>query len=198
MTIKYTETHPPASAKSISDVIHALGVDKDAWVVRFWARYNGALLNDKVLIYSVSDIVERNQTYEIDNNFPRLVLIGDDSGGRLVLIGKAMPETFYLIDSGDPFLEDADVFYSIEELVDYISGGHESLQEKINIVAVANGKPTPQEVLAIKKGLGLSFSIADMKAKLEKKNEIILPDVKSVKYESIVTTYSHLLRFESC
>lgn len=198
MTIKYTETHPAASAKSIADVIHALGVDKDTWVVKFWARSDGALLNDQVLIYSVSDVVERNQTYEIDKNFPRQIAIGDDSGGRLVLIDKAMPEVFYLIDSGDPFLEDADIFNSIDELVDNISEGCESLQEKINIVAVANDMPTPQEVLAIKKGLGLSFSIAVIKAKLEKKNEIILPDVKAVKYEPIVMTYSHLIRFESC
>lgn len=198
MTIRYTETQPAASAKSIADVTHALGLAKDAWVVKFWARHDGALLNDQVLIYSTSDVVERNQTYEIGTSFPRQILIGDDSGGRLILMDKAVSEVFYLIDSGDPFLEDAQRFYSIDELLNNISGEDNCLLEKSNIVAVANSKPAPQEVLAIKKGLGLNFSIADIKSKLEKKDEIILPDVNAVKYESVVMTYSHLIRFESC
>lgn len=198
MTIKYTETHPAASAKSIAGVIHTLGVDRDAWVAKFWARYDGALLNDQVLIYSVSDVIERNQTYEIGNSFPRQIAIGDDSGGRLILIDKVASEVFYLIDSGDPFLEDADIFYSIDELLDNLSGEQDSTLNKIDIVAVGDDKPTSQEVLAIKKGLGLSFSIADIKAKLEQKNEVILADVKAVKYESIVMSFRHLIRFESC
>ena len=198
MTIKYTETHPAASAKSIAGVIHTLGVDRDVWVAKFWARYDGALLNDQVLIYSVSDVIERNQTYEIGNSFPRQIAIGDDSGGRLILIDKVASEVFYLIDSGDPFLEDADIFYSIDELLDNLSGEQDSTLNKIDIVAVGDDKPTSQEVLAIKKGLGLSFSIVDIKAKLEQKNEVILADVKAVKYESIVMSFRPLIRFESC
>lgn len=197
MTIKYTETKHAASAKSITDIIQTLGVDRDVWIVKFWSRYDGALLNDQVLMYSTNDIVERNQTYEIGINFPERVLIGDDSGGRLILIDKTIPDVFYLIDSGDPFLEDAVIFHSIEELMDNISGEETDLSATFNIVAIASDKPTPQEVLAIKKGLGLSFSITDLKGKLEKRNEIILSDVKIVKYEAIVMAYNHLIRVDS-
>jgi hypothetical protein len=197
MTIKYTETKYVASAKSINDIIQTLGVDRDVWVVKFWSRYDGALLNDQVLMYSTNDIIERNQTYEIGINFPEQVLIGDDSGGRLILIDKAVSDVFYLIDSGDPFLEDAVIFHSIDELMDNISGEETDLSATFNIVAIANEKPTPQEVLAIKKGLGLSFSITDLKGKLEKRNEVILSDVKIVKYEAIVMAYNHLIRFDS-
>jgi hypothetical protein len=197
MTIKYTETKHAASAKSINDIIQTLGVDRDVWIVKFWSRYDGALLNDQVLMYSTDDIVERNQTYEVGINFPEQVLIGDDSGGRLILIDKAISDVFYLIDSGDPFLEDAVIFHSIDELMDNISGEETDLSATFNIVAIANDKPTPQEVLAIKKGLGLSFSITDLKGKLEKRNEIILSDVKIVKYEAIVMAYNHLIRFDS-
>ncbi|QJI39403.1 SMI1/KNR4 family protein [Pseudomonas sp. ADAK2] len=197
MTIKYTETKHAASAKSVNDIIQTLGVDRDVWIVKFWSRYDGALLNDQVLMYSTDDIVERNQTYEVGINFPEQVLIGDDSGGRLILIDKAISDVFYLIDSGDPFLGDAVIFHSIDELMDNISGEETDLSATFNIVAIASDKPTPQEVLAIKKGLGLSFSITDLKGKLEKRNEVILSDVKIVKYEAIVKAYNHLIRFDS-
>ncbi|KAA0994803.1 SMI1/KNR4 family protein [Pseudomonas sp. ANT_J12] len=197
MTIKYTETKHAASAKSLAYIIQALGVDRGAWIVKFWSRYDGALLNDQVLLYPTNDMVERNQTYEIGVNFPEQVLIGDDSGGRLILIDKAISDVFYLIDSGDPLLEDAVIFHSIDELIDNISDEETDLSATFNIVASASGKPTPQEMLAIKKGLGLSFSITDLKEKLEKRNEIILSDVKIVKYEAIVMAYNHLIRFDS-
>ena len=55
----------------INEAVRLLGVDEDVWVARFWALYNGALLDDQVLIYSTEEIAERNKTYDIDKDFPR-------------------------------------------------------------------------------------------------------------------------------
>ena len=62
----------------------------------------------------------RNQTYEVDSTFPGYVSIGDDSGGRLILMPSSGDTSFHLIGAGDPFIDDAEVFASIEALLAYI------------------------------------------------------------------------------
>jgi hypothetical protein len=197
MTLSYTEVNPPASAAAINETARLLGVSNDIWVAKFWALYNGALLNDRVLIYSTEEIVERNSTYEIDQNFPGQLLVGDDSGGRLVLIDRSVEDKFYLIDSGDPFLDDAEIFFSVEALIAHVLDEISLLGGSVNILAIGRTKPTPQEILAIKRGLGLSDSVKNLKEKLEKENEVILKGVKAAKYESVFARYRHLIRFEN-
>ncbi|WP_143497464.1 SMI1/KNR4 family protein [Pseudomonas sp. Irchel s3h17] len=197
MTLNYTEKNPPASADSINNAVRMLGVEKNIWITKFWSLYDGALLDDQVLIYSTGEIVERNQTYDIARSFPGQILVGDDSGGRLVLTDKSVVDKFYLIGSGDPFLDDAEIFQSIDALVEHVLVEQGVLSESVDVVTIGKAKATPQEVLAIKKGLGLSSSVTDLKEKLQKENEKILKGVKAVKYERVVAGYRHLIRFDS-
>lgn len=44
------------------------------------------LRDDGLLLYSLAEIVERNQTFEVQNCLPDFLLVGDDSGGRGFLI----------------------------------------------------------------------------------------------------------------
>ncbi|WP_077049253.1 hypothetical protein [Pseudomonas sp. KK4] len=197
MTLNFTEAKPPASAAAISEAVNLLGSGETIWVASFWNLCNGALLDGQVLIYSTEEIVERNRTYEIDKDFPGQILVGDDSGGRLVLIDRSVEDKFYLIDSGDPFLGDAEIFSSVEALVAYVLGETNVLPDSVAIFAIGKAKATPQEVLAIKKELGLNDSVANLKEKLEKENEMILSGVKAVKYEGVVSRYRHLIQFDN-
>lgn len=120
MSVVYTEVGAPASASEIRAACDELGVAHHAWLTTFWARRNGAMLNDLVQIYATDMIAERNQTYEIGSSFPGYLSIGDDSGGRLILMPASGDIRFHLIDAGDPFIDDAQVFASIEALVEYI------------------------------------------------------------------------------
>lgn len=120
MSITYTEEHAPASAAEIRAVCDELGLAPPCWLGAFWALRNGAMLNDRVFIYATDFISERNQTYEIATSFPAHVSIGDDSGGRLILMPKSGETRFFFIDAGDPFIDDAAVFDSIEALVAYV------------------------------------------------------------------------------
>jgi len=120
MSVVYTDAGAPASASEIRAVCDELGLAHHAWLATFWAQRNGAMLNDRVQIYATDFIAERNQTYEVGSNFPEHVSIGDDSGGRLILMPISGDMSFHLIGAGDPFIEDADVFTSIEALLAYI------------------------------------------------------------------------------
>jgi hypothetical protein len=120
MSMLYTEAGAPASASEIRAACDELGLAHHAWLTEFWAQQNGAMLNERVQIYATDLIAERNQTYEIGSSFPGYVSVGDDSGGRLILMPTSGDTRFHLIDAGDPFIDDAEVFASIEALVAYI------------------------------------------------------------------------------
>ena len=117
MSLFYTEKNPPASAEDIALAVQQCEIKPDAWIAGFWAQCNGAMIEDLVLIYSTDHIAERQETYDIATSFPDHLLIGDDSGGRFVLLERSAEPRFYLQDSGDPFIEDAEVFSSLEALI---------------------------------------------------------------------------------
>ena len=197
MVLRYSGVNPPASAAMINETIRLLEVDEDVWIARFWALYNGALLDDQLLIYSTEEIVERNKTYDIDKDFPGQLLVGDDSGGRLVLIDRSAEDKFYLIGSGDQFLDDSEIFFSVAALLAYVLEDGNELPDSVSILAIGKAKATLQEILEIKKGLGLNDSVKNLKEKLEKENEVVLKEVKAAKYEGVLARYRHLIRFDN-
>lgn len=117
MSLFYTDKNPPASAEDIAMAMQLCGIKPDAWITGFWAQCNGAMIEDLVLIYSTDHIAERQETYDIATSFPDHLLIGDDSGGRFVLLERSAEPRFYLQDSGNPFIDDAEVFSSLEALI---------------------------------------------------------------------------------
>lgn len=197
--IAYTETNPPASGDAINVACGQLNIVKGGWLVEFWKVHDGAMLNDLVLIYSTAHIAERNETYQISLNFPDYILVGDDSGGGLILIPKAGLTEFYLVDSGDPFIDDAQIYYSIESLVEGVieDENPENDTDIGNIVSVSKVKAKSSELLGVKKELGLDLSIKVLAEKLEVADSIILKDVNINKYKKALAGYHHLIKFLS-
>ncbi|UXH76183.1 SMI1/KNR4 family protein [Roseateles amylovorans] len=60
---------------------------------------NGFTLENGVFIYSSSELFERNSTFEVDRYSPGYIAIGDDSGGRSILIAREKAGVF-LVDQG--------------------------------------------------------------------------------------------------
>ncbi|MCH5512230.1 SMI1/KNR4 family protein [Pseudomonas syringae] len=195
--ISFTEKNSPANVNEIESICKELGISEKNWLRKFWPECNGAVLEDQIVIYPTDQIVERNKTYEIDINFPEYILIGDDSGGGLILIPKKGLEKFYFIGSGDPFINDAEVFDSIEQLTAYAMADVDSDSDSGNIVSVAESKPKASDVLKIKKDFNLDYSIALLTKKLEKKDEIISENVKLIKYKSALKLHRQFVRFSS-
>jgi len=116
----YTEYSGAASSEEIDAICMRLGLCADSWIVHFWRQCNGALLNDQVLIYSTDEIEERNSTFQVNECFKGMVAVGDDSGGRLILIHKGEAAGLLLVDSGSGSLEGCERFESMIELLTYI------------------------------------------------------------------------------
>jgi hypothetical protein len=112
-----TEKNPPASIERINAIARLSAIHPTSWLGNFWTVSDGAMIEDLIRIYSTDELVERQQTYEIADYFADHLLIGDDSGGRLILLDRASMMHFYLLDAGCPSIDDVEVFASLEALV---------------------------------------------------------------------------------
>lgn len=162
--IIYTEQHNAAPSASIESTCEKLGITSDSWIVAFWKKNNGALFNDLLLIYSIDEIADRNSTFEIDIYFKQMIAIGDDSGGRVILIKKNGKDGFFLVDIGSASLENSEQFESFEDVLRHLISEKVDIEEDLgDIVTIGACKPTPEEVLGVKKMLGVGFSVTQLK-----------------------------------
>ncbi|MBC3949857.1 hypothetical protein [Pseudomonas folii] len=99
------------------------------------------------------------------------------------------------MDSGDPFIEHAEIFESIEKLVEHVVGDEGLGSDLSDIVSAAEIKPQASDVLGIKRDLGLGCSITALAKKLGSKGVIILKHVNPIKYKSALKQYEKLIRF---
>jgi len=165
-------------------------------MVKLWRSSNGGELTQNLKIYSTSEIIERNKTYEIDIYFPECVLIGDDSGGRLIITKKTDDNIFYFIDAGSPSLEDGQKFLSLKELTEFACDEEANSRinsDNIDIVSTGIKQITAKEVLLVKKALNLEAPIGIIKDLLSKKDKTLLCNVNKYKYEKSIKLLSEII-----
>ena len=65
------------------------------------AAHGGRLLGDRIRLYAPDELIERNVTYETREYCPGYLAIGDDSGGRAIMIDPCLPDPpVYCVDHG--------------------------------------------------------------------------------------------------
>jgi hypothetical protein len=76
-------------------------------ILAFVERQTGVPRPDGLVLYSRDDLAERNDTFEVAQHLPEYLLIGDDSGGRGVLVSCVLPRhPVYLCGLGSLMEED--------------------------------------------------------------------------------------------
>ena len=104
-----------------------------------WTGHAPADRAADVLVYSPEDIAERNSTYEIPQYRPDLLLIGDDGGGRGLLIARDDPDPdVILMDLGAVGSDDGE---RIGRLTTLAATGFRSVNSTDAGTAVASGDP---------------------------------------------------------
>ena len=125
-----------------------------------------ARFNDLVLLYSQDDLPERNATYEIYKYLPNHLLIGDDSGGRGILLRRSMDSAVYIADLGglqpDDLVELATSFSKWQE------SGFKLPKEKEHFLPLVadiyvDCVPDLKTLFAIKKMLGEPWPVSKMR-----------------------------------
>lgn len=93
--------HSPDRQAQIAEVERWLGTALPIEYVIFLRSHEEELIGEQVLLYSAELLIERNETYETKIYCPDYLAIGDDSGGRAVVIpiDQSLGEV-YLVDHG--------------------------------------------------------------------------------------------------
>ncbi len=86
------------------------------------AARGGEFLSNRVLLYGVDDLIERNETYQSKEYCPGFIAIGDDGGGRMIVIALGSePSPVYIADMGSM---DEEYFDQIAtDLASWLAGG---------------------------------------------------------------------------
>ena len=103
------------SGQAIDALERWLGAPLPAHYLRFLQDGQESMRGEQVLLYGVDSLRERNETYETQQFCPGYMTIGDDSGGRAVMLAlDGVDRAVYLVDHGsmqrDDFERVADDF----------------------------------------------------------------------------------------
>jgi len=96
---KLTDVGLPASFQTIRELERDVGFSLPAEYVEILQVANGFALSNGVIIYAAEDIPERNRTFEVKTYAPGYFAIGDDSGGRLLMLNGSKPG-IWIVDDG--------------------------------------------------------------------------------------------------
>jgi hypothetical protein len=88
----------PASEAAIQAAEEALGRALPESVKAFYRVSNGAFDNNAMFVHPVEHIAERHHTYEADEYAPGWQVVGDDSGGRMIMVGPN--DEVLIVDAG--------------------------------------------------------------------------------------------------
>ncbi|WP_198043894.1 SMI1/KNR4 family protein [Janthinobacterium sp. 1_2014MBL_MicDiv] len=89
------------SVQDIDAVQRALGCALPAHYLHFLQGWQERLLGAQVLLYGADSLMERNATYETPLSCPGYIAIGDDSGGRAVMLAlDGEDRAVYLVGHG--------------------------------------------------------------------------------------------------
>lgn len=114
----------PLPTATLQAVCAELGLPSDTWLMDFWRQHAGAWLVDQVVVYAIDDVQERNHTFEVAQYFPRQIAVGDDSGGRLILVDRLADSGLWLVDAGSPSLDGAEHFDTLAQLAAAVGREH--------------------------------------------------------------------------
>lgn len=79
----------------------ALGHALPAYYVAFLEEWEEDMCGGQVLLYGAQSLMERNDTYETQQFCPGFITVGDDGGGRAVMLAlDGLDRAVYLVGHG--------------------------------------------------------------------------------------------------
>lgn len=185
----------PASSREIMQAQDECGVLFSKDLIDLLRCSNGLQVEDvlSLILYATDEIYERNTTYEVAIYAPTMLCIGDDGGGRCVLLEKEKGAV-YLVDMGSMAPEDATFLAS--SLAEWIESGFslkDPPEEKTKYVDVYLIRPPtggPRGLLRLKKTLNLRLSPLKLRQAVQKTPSRLLRKVDFQKYARLCQKYN--------
>lgn len=112
--------NPGITSEQVSDLEAQFGRRIPDQYRQLLQAANGFMLKNGLSIYPSENVFERNETFEVSKYAPNYLAIGDNSGGRSVLI-PFEGEGVYLVDQG---VMDPDYMTTLaQSLAEWVSNG---------------------------------------------------------------------------
>jgi hypothetical protein len=121
---EFIKGNAPASKEELFIFINTTGLTLPIVYQELLLVTNGLTTPSGVVLYGTEDVIERNETWEVAKYAPGFIAIGDDSGGRVLIMSECDNFTSVLIvDSGDMNPVNATILTT--NFVDWINKGLE-------------------------------------------------------------------------
>ncbi len=131
---------------------------------------NGVLAENGVTLYSALDLIERNQTYEISTYAPDYLAVGDDGGGKAVLLLRTSPglSPIYLIGHGaigsyEPTILSESLEAWIESGLEVGISDDDEIPEYADVYLESVPHADMRVLVEMKRVLGLQIGIGELK-----------------------------------
>ena len=94
--------NPPASENDILQIEQTMAIHLPQQYKNVLQEGNGFSLTNGVLIYGTEEIIERNETWEVNEYAKGYVAVGDDGGGMVFLMALEKEDCqVFVVDCGD-------------------------------------------------------------------------------------------------
>ena len=165
-------------------------------------KVNGFIDKKGVKIYSINEIKERNETFEVNKYLPEYVAIGDDSGGNLLIMNAcSSAKKVYLSDCGSLFLNESEdlVTCDFEEWIEngcnFITEKKESGTDLCKIILVRMPKGGAKDLLKIKKIFNCNMSMGEMLSAAYKNSLVIAENITVSRAKVLINKLEDIAEF---
>jgi len=169
--LKMARIYSPASNEEINSVESTIGINLPWKYQMILLTSNGFLTESGILIYGIEDVVERNATWEVQKYAEGHIAIGDDSGGRVLLMAAQIEATqVLLVDSGDMNPKRAIIITN--DVVEWIAKGCEikgdsaiidhQYTKLYDVILISQVDGGLKDLIILKKALSLEMSTNEL------------------------------------
>jgi cell wall assembly regulator SMI1 len=192
------QANEPAIGEQIIQVEGALGCAFPRDYFDLLACSNGFNVPDvlSLSLYSTEELVERNTTYEVALYMPGWVMIGDDGGGRGIVIDCTQPQSaIYRVGMGVMQAEEA--VYLAASLAEWIKSGFDLKDDPpsdkpafVDVWLVRMPAKGPKALLDLKKQLAIETSMGELHRGLMHLPVRLLRSVPYGRYSTQCSSYN--------
>ncbi|MBM6616701.1 SMI1/KNR4 family protein [Bacillus suaedaesalsae] len=162
--------NPPANVMDIEKVETKLHTKLPTSYKELLQYSNGVSTNAGILIYGTEDLIERNETWETEVYAPSFISIGDDSGGKVILLSQdAENKDVMIVDSRDMNPENASLISN--DFIQWVNSGLKidneektdiNWAENCKIVIVDTQEGALKDLIRVKSVLGLNLPTSEL------------------------------------
>lgn len=179
----------PAKINEIMSAERELGIGLPKVYIDLLNSTNGLVNDNGIGVYGTDELIERNQTWEVNEYAKGYVAIGDDAGGKVLLMKYDInAREVIAVDSGymNPYDKPEIITNNFEKWIyeGCVIESEEISAKLCDIIIEKTPSGGTKDLLMIKKAFGVDISITEM---FKESKQPPFTIIKEVSYEKAVS-----------